>query len=114
MTIPDEPPRGLRWVDSMPVRLIVALVAFLALAGSVWATARQQAYVNCVAGQQTAAAVRTAAIARATDNERRAQRLLIENVKPENVAGLRAAVLDAYDATDRVRSANPPPEPGGC
>jgi hypothetical protein len=107
-------PAGLRWADTGAARSATTVVALLALAGAIVLGVRQQVYISCVADQQRADQVRTSAIARATDNERRAQRLLIENIKPENSAGLRAAVLDAYGITDKARAANPPPEPGVC
>lgn len=108
------PPRGLRWADTRAARGVTTAVSLVALLAAIALGVRQQYYISCVADQQRAGQVRTAAIARATDNERRAQRLLIENIKPENSAGLRTAVLDAYDITDKARAANPPPEPGGC
>lgn len=112
---PTSPaPAGLRWADTRAARGVTTIIALIALAGAILLGVRQQVYISCVAEQQRADQVRTSAIARATDNERRAQRLLIENIKPENSAGLKAAVLDAYTVTDKARAANPPPEPGGC
>ena len=103
-----------RRVKRVTLGRIADMLSVIALLAAIVLGVRQQVYISCVADQQRADQVRTAAIARATDSERRAQRLLIENIKPENVSGLKSAVLDAYDITDRARAANPPPEPGVC
>lgn len=112
--MPETPPRGLRWAATGSARAVATVLAIVSLLTALYVGFRQQEYVTCVAGQQMADAVRTQAIARATDNERRAQYLLLSNIRPENAAGLKAAVLDAYDVTDRVRAANPPVPPGEC
>lgn len=109
------PPRGLRWTDTGVVRTTANIVAFVALLTAVFAGIRQQVYVNCVADQQRAQAMRTSAIATATDAERRAQRALITAVGDERqVEAMRAAALAAYDATDAVRKAHPAPPPKHC
>lgn len=110
----QTPPRGLRWADTPAARSIATIISVVAILAAIGLGVRQQAYISCVAEHQKADAVRTAAISRATDNERRAQRLLIANIKPGDSSGLRAAVLDSYDATDRVRAANPPGPADGC
>lgn len=110
----ETPPRGLGWTNTPPARAITTVVAIVALLVAGALGIRQQAYINCVAEQQRLAATRTAAIAKATDRERAAQRALIQGVKPENSAELRDAVLRSYDSTDQVRAENPPPLPGAC
>lgn len=110
----ETPPHWLRWTATATARGVTTIVAIIALVAAVLLGVRQQIYISCVGEQGRAAAVRTAAIAAATDRERVAQRLLIQNVDPNNARELRAAVLDAYDATDRVRADNPPPPAGGC
>jgi hypothetical protein len=90
------------------VRAVANLVAFIALLGAAGLGVRQQAYINCVADVQHDNAVRTAAIARVTDTERALQRRLIAAHSAAEYVPLRDAVLQAYDATDRARNANPP------
>jgi hypothetical protein len=110
----DTPPRWLSWTNTGTMRGITTVISIIAILAAVVLGVRQQLYISCVGEQGRAAAVRTAAIAAATDRERVAQRLLIQNADPTDAAALRAAVLDAYDVTDRVRAENPPPPPGGC
>lgn len=96
------------------MRGVTTIIALFSLLAAVVIGIRQQLYISCVGQTQVAAAQRTADIAKATDVERRAQRALIANTDHEKTAALRAAALAAYDATDRVRAANPPPPDPHC
>lgn len=103
-----------RVLDSSAIGRITTLFALASLLAAAGIGFRQTAYINCVGDQSHAAGVRTAAIAKATDNEREAQRRLLANANPSAGPSLRAAVLDAYAATDVVRAAYPPAEPSPC
>ena len=91
---------------------VVGGVGALLAAG--WSSFAQQSYAQCVGAHQRADAARTSAIAKATDEERRAQRALLANTDPNRNRELRAAILTAYDHTDAVRAANPPPSKQEC
>jgi hypothetical protein len=93
---------------------LVGLGVLAALAGAAASGIRQQVYTQCVGRHQRADAERTSAIAKATDAERRAQRALIANTDPTHNRVLREAILAAYDHTDAVRAANPPPNQEAC
>lgn len=115
MTIPEDPPAGLRWAGTSLARAITTIVAVIALGTSVALGVRQQAYISCVAGQQELAAARTEAVSAAADIERRAEsRLIAGDPDPGAKAELRAQALAARAHTDRVRADNPPPEPRRC
>ena len=108
------PPRGLRWLDAPLTRQLTTFAALVALLAASYFGVRQQQYGRCVAEHQRADAIRTQAIAGATDSERKAQRRLLTEVTPSNAAALRAAVLQAYDLTDQIRATYPPVPSDGC
>lgn len=109
-----RPPRWVAWGDTTTARGATTILALAAMISAIVLGWRQQTYIACVAEQQRADASRTAVIAKATDRERVAQRELVANVDPSNAAALRDAVLAAYEATDRIRAANPPAAPASC
>jgi len=92
------------------------MIAIVALVLSGLLLLRLQRYVDCVAEQQNADARRTAAIASATDAERRADAALVRGPEPGGPSGAELRRLDvaARESTDRVRAANPPPPPQDC
>lgn len=110
----DTPPQWLAWTASTTTRGLTTLLAIVALVLAIVLGVRQQAYISCVGESQRADAVRTSAIAAATDRERAAQRELLAATDPADTAALRRAVLDAYDSTDRVRRDNPPAPVPSC
>lgn len=110
-----QPPKPLQWTESGWARSVATLAAYVALAGAILLGVRGQAYISCVGSQQQAAAVRTAAIAKATDAERAAQRRVLTAIGDHaQVDATRAAALAAYDATDTVRKAYPAPPVKRC
>lgn len=116
MTIPENPPKGLRWTATATARGFTTLLAVIALLVGVWANVQQVSYVHCVGASQQADAKRTAAIADATDVERRADRALLAGPQPSSptIIELRDADTAARAHTDAVRAANPPEPPGRC
>lgn len=116
MTIPDTPPRGLRWTNSPTTRGITTIVAMIALLIAIAGGVQQQIYIHCVGSHQAADAARTRAVSDATDIERRADRALLEGPQPGGPSGqqLRDADTVARSHTDAVRAANPPEPPGQC
>jgi hypothetical protein len=114
MTFDETPPKALRWLDTDAARALTTALSIVALIGAILLGVRQQHYISCVADQQRIAAVRTLAIAKATDAERAAQRRLLVEINASNGPELRAEVLAAYDETDRVRAANRPPAAKRC
>lgn len=109
------PPRWLAWTDAGAAKAIATLAAYVALAGAILLGARGQAYITCVGNAQRDQAIRTAAIAQATDAERAAQRALVTSVgSPAGIEASRAAALQAYDHTDAVRRAYPAPIAKRC
>lgn len=114
MTFDDKPPKALQWLDTDAARAVTTALAIVAILGAILLGIRQQQYISCVADQQRMAAVRTTAIAKATDAERAAQRRLLVEINKTNGPELRAAVLAAYDETDRIRAANLPPAAHRC
>lgn len=114
MTVDTPAPRWLRWADTSAARAATTMLAIVAIISAILLGVRQQEYISCVANQQQADSVRTAAIAKATDVERIAQRKLIAATPSSNHEALRQAVLRAYDQTDAARAANPAPPPATC
>lgn len=116
MTIPDNPPRVLRWTTTATARGFTTILAIVALLIGIYANVEQINYVRCVGRHQAADAKRTAAIALATDVERSADRALLAGPQPggPTVPQLRAADVAARAHTDQVRAENPPAAPGGC
>jgi hypothetical protein len=116
MTIPDQPPRGLRWTTTDTARGLTTIVAMLALLLGITVCVQQQVYIHCVGARQAADAKRTAAISHATDVERAADRDLLDGPRPggPTLLQLRDAAVAARAHTDVVRAANPPEQPGAC
>lgn len=114
--LPARPPRGLRWTDAGLTRALTTLLAILGLLLAIYVGYRQQVYINCVADQQRADQQRTAAIARATDDERIADRRLLSGPVPGGPSAeqLKQGSIAARATTDAVRAENPPPPPGAC
>lgn len=114
--IPERAPRGMRWTENEFTRSLTTILAVVAMVVAIYVGYRQQAYITCVADQQRADAVRTSAIARATDGERVADRRLLDGPVPggRTVEQLRQDSIAARAATDAVRAENPPPPPGNC
>lgn len=114
--LPSRPPRGLRWTDAGLTRALTTVLAILALGLAVLVGYRQQVYITCVADQQRADQQRTAAIARATDVERIADRRLLDGpvTGGRSADQLRQDSIAARSATDAIRAENPPPPPGTC
>jgi hypothetical protein len=105
-------PRGFRWTDTPAARAVLAVLIVVSLGLSIYASVRYVGLVNCLNARDVADAKRTRAIAIATDHERVADReLLMGHGDP---AVLRQQALEARDATDRVRAANPPPDRASC
>lgn len=103
-------PRGFRWADQPIGRALVTVLAVLSLSLSLFVGYKYVGLIQCLRDRATADAVRTKAIADATDHERAADRALLMKIgDPE---ALRHAALDARAATDRVRAANPAPPAG--
>jgi hypothetical protein len=111
MSATSPAPRGFRWAERPTGRAILVVLIVISLGLSIYASARYVTLVNCLQEHATADAVRTAAIARATDVERETDRALLIGVVPGGPAGaeLRRQALAARAATDAVRAANPPP-----
>lgn len=116
MTIPENPPRGLRWTTTATAKGITTLAAMIAIAVAIFVGARQQIYITCIAHQQQADAVRTQRIAVATDIERAADQRLLAGPVPGGPSAeqLREDSRIARAHTDAVREANPPVPPGRC
>lgn len=116
MTIPDNPPRWLRWTTTATAKGLTTVVAMIALLVAVYAGVQQQIYVHCVGAKQAADAKRTAAISTATDAERAADRALLAGPHPggPTVLQLRDASVAARAHTDAVRAANPPEPANAC
>lgn len=112
----DHPPRWLRWANTSGARATTTVIAIVALLMSGMLLLRLQRYVDCVADQQNADAVRTAAISAATDLERRADAALVRGplAGGPDKEELRRLDVEAREHTDRVRAANPPPPPRQC
>jgi hypothetical protein len=112
----DNPPRALRWANTAGARATTTIVALIALLVSGLLLYQFKSYVGCVAEQGNDDARRTAAIATATDAERRADAALVAGPVPGGPSGseLRRADIDARAHTDAVRAANPPPPPREC
>lgn len=112
----DTPPRWLRWANTSGARATTTIIAIFALTLSVMFGVRLQLYVNCVGDQQNADARRTAAIAAATDAERRADAALVAGPVPggPSAAELRRLDVEARSYTDKVRAENPPPPERAC
>jgi hypothetical protein len=116
LTLPDNPPRGLRWTATATAKGITTLVALIALLGAVYLGVRQQVYIDCIGNEQRLDAVRTQAISVATDTERAADLQLLAGPTPGGPTGaqLREASRLARAHTDVVRQQNPPVPPGKC
>lgn len=116
MTIPDVPPRGLRWTATETMKGLTTVIAMVALLGAILVGVQQQVYIHCVGAHQSADAARTAAISDATDLERAADRNLLDGPRPggPTILQLRDASVAARAHTDQVRAANPPDRPGAC
>lgn len=108
MTIPDRPPRGLRWVEQWPSKALVILLAVISLSLSIYVAGQYVTFVDCLRRNDRADQQRTAAIATATDAERKQQALLLAATTPAAAHEAKRAVIRAYAETDRVRAANPP------
>lgn len=111
----EPAPRGFRWADSPVGRSIVTVLAVVSLALSLYVGYRYVELIDCLQSHAAADAVRTRAIAEATDLERMADRDLLEgpdgpSAKGRTGAQLRRDALDARAHTDRVRAANPAPD----
>ena len=106
--LPAEPPRGFRWLDSFVTRLAVFALVLVSIGLTLYVGYRYVALTDCLQRNDAADSRRTSAIATATNGERTAQRILIAADTPAEAAEARYDVLKAYDATDRVRAANPP------
>lgn len=70
--------------------------------------------VDCLAGQALSDQQRTAAIAAATDDERRADLDLLRGAGTPDVVQLRAAAIAAREHTDQVRREHPAPSVKSC
>lgn len=114
--LPERPPRWLAWAGTPSMRAITTIVALVAFVAAGVLGFRLQEFAQCLAEQQRRDAVRTAAIASATDAERRADAALVAGVQPGGPSGpeLRRADVEARRATDAVRAANPPPPLNPC
>ncbi len=87
-----------------------ALLAIASMVVSIYVGYRYVRLIDCLAARDEASAVRTAAIAEATDLERAADLALLRTPGP----AARAFAVEAREATDRVRAANPAPREGAC
>lgn len=100
-------PRGFRWTDTPAARAVLAVLIVLSLGLSIYASTRYVGLVNCLQTHAARDAIRTKAIADATDVERRADLALIDGGPATEQE--RAAAVEARRNTDRVRAANPAP-----
>lgn len=106
----ENPPRWLRWANTSGARATTTFVAIIALLTSGIFYYQLQTFVGCLSDQQRADAVRTAVIADATDDERRADAALVAGPQPGGPSGreLRRLDVEARQRTDAIRAANPP------
>ena len=107
----SPPPRGLGWTVAPFGRILSFALAVIALSVSVYVGYRYTALVDCLNAQDVADQRRTAAIARATDVERRADLALIRGPASGE---LRDAAISARENTDSVRREHPAPDVKPC
>lgn len=109
-------PRGFRWADQPIGRAIMVVMAIISLGLSLFVGYQYVDLIDCLKDQARADAVRTKAIADATDQERAADLALITGPRPggPTAAELRAVSVEARKHTDRVRAANPAPPARGA
>ncbi len=107
----EIPPRGLKWTISSFGRMLSLTLAVASLVVSAYVGYRYVGLVDCLRERDTADQRRTAAIAAATDLERRAD---LDLIRLPATAELRAAAVAAREHTDAVRAANPAPEVRPC
>ena len=94
--------------------LVAFVLAVASMLVSGYVGYRYVRLVDCLAGQDLADQKRTAAIALATDQERRADLALLQGAGTAEVVKLRAAAIAAREHTDQVRAENPPPAVKSC
>lgn len=107
-------PRGFRWADQPIGRAIMVIMAIISLGLSLFVGYQYVGLIDCLKDQARADAVRTKAIADATDRERAADLALIAGPRPNgsDAGELRAESVAARKHTDEVRAANPAPPVG--
>lgn len=112
----DPPPRGLGWTIAPFGRVLSFILAVVALMVSMYVGWRYIGLVDCLSDRDLADQRRTAAIARATDAERRADLDLIRggSLAPAERERLRALAVAARENTDRVRAEHPAPVVQSC
>lgn len=107
-------PRGFRWADAPIGRAIVTVLSVVSLGLSLFVGYQYVDLINCLSDRDRADAVRTRAIADATDGERKADLALLmgpQNGGTRTAADLRELSVRARQHTDAVRAANPAPTP---
>lgn len=111
----DAPPRGLGWTIAPFGRLLSFTLAVVALCVSMYVGYRYVGLVDCLRERNADNQKRTAAIAAATDSERRADlALLRSSPDARERERLRALAVAAREHTDDVRAAHPAPETEPC
>jgi hypothetical protein len=106
--VSPTPPRGLRWLDAPLGRVIALGLAVVSIAVSLYVGSLYVGLIDCLREQAGADALRTSAIAEATDRERRADLALLAGT------GSRQQSIDARQFTDQVRAENPAPSTVPC
>lgn len=94
--------------------MVAFFLAVISMVVSGYVGYRYVRLVDCLAAQALADQRRTAAIALATDQERRADLDLLRGAGTPEVVRLRAAAIAAREHTDLVRRENPPPVVTSC
>lgn len=109
-------PRGLGWADTYPARAVAVGLAIVSILVSLYVGYRYVGLVDCLRDRAAADQRRTAAIAAATDTERRADLALIQGPVAAGPSAheLREAAIAARRHTDSVRAANPAPVAVPC
>lgn len=96
------------------LQLVAFALAVVSFGVSGYVGYRYVGLVDCLAGQALADQKRTAAIAEATDAERRADLDLLRGAGTPDVVQLRVAAIAAREHTDQVRAEHPPPAVKSC
>jgi hypothetical protein len=109
-------PKGFRWADQPWARALVSVLAIISLGLSLVVGYQYVDLIDCLQDRAQSDAVRTKAIADATDRERAADRDLLAGPgtgtveeRRRGAAKLRERAIAARAETDRVRAANPAP-----
>ena len=94
--------------------LVAFVLAVMSFGVSGYVGYRYVGLVDCLASQALADQQRTAAIAAATDDERRADLDLLRGAGTPTAPALRTAAIAAREHTDQVRREHPAPAVKSC